>query len=114
MEKPHARTQRVLDAFCRVSSHAMIHVSEAIFAVSDVRETVRFYREKLGFESEWFWGEPATFGAVRWGMVQVMFNQMPELQAKVEGHQHMFRVDDIQNLYEKHKAAGAPIIHALE
>src|SRR5256885_4539927 len=92
----------------------MIHASEAIFAVADVRETVRFYREKLGFESEWFWGEPPTFGAVRWGMVQVMFNLLPDLQAKVEGHQHMFRVDDIKTIYEKHKAAGAPIIHALE
>ena len=92
----------------------MIHCSEAIFAVADVRETVRFYREKLGFESEWFWGDPPTFGGVRWGMVQVMFNQMPQLQARVEGHQHMFRVDDIRPLYERHKSAGATIVHELE
>jgi len=43
----------------------------------------------------------------------VMFNQMPELQKHIEGHQHMFRVDDIRTLYEQHKANGAPIVQEL-
>jgi GNAT superfamily N-acetyltransferase/uncharacterized glyoxalase superfamily protein PhnB len=91
----------------------MIHTSEAIFAVSDVRETVRFYREKLGFESEWFWQDPPTFGGVRWAHAQVMFCFMPHMHGKIEGLMHMFRVEDIQSLYAKHKAAGAPIIAEL-
>ena len=68
----------------------------------------------LGFESEWFYGDPPTFGGVRWGTQQVMFCQQPELAAKVEGLMHMFRVDDIRPMYEKHKAAGALIIDDLE
>src|SRR5438309_5750632 len=98
----------------RVSSHAMIRTSEVIFAVADVRETVRFYRDTLGFESEWFWEDPPTFGGVRWGAVQVMFCRQPDMQGKTEGLMHMFRVPDIRAIYDKHKAAGAPIIRDLE
>ncbi len=92
----------------------MIHTSEAIFAVNDVRETVRFYRDILGFESEWFWQDPPTFGGVRWGPSQLMFCLQPAMKGKTEGLMHMFRVADAKATYEKHKAAGAPIIHELE
>jgi len=91
----------------------MIHTSEAIFAVSDVRETVRFYREKLGFESEWFWEDPPTFGGVRWGHISIMFCLQPKMKGKTEGLMHMFRVEDVRTLYEQHKTAGAPIFSEL-
>jgi ribosomal protein S18 acetylase RimI-like enzyme len=92
----------------------MIHASEAIFAVSDVRETVKFYREVLGFESEWFWEDPPTFGGVQWGRIGLMFCLQPKMQGKTDGLMHFFRVDDVRGLYERHKAAGAPIFSELE
>jgi GNAT superfamily N-acetyltransferase/catechol 2,3-dioxygenase-like lactoylglutathione lyase family enzyme len=92
----------------------MLNKSEAIFAVDDVLETIRFYREVLGFDGQWVWGTPPTFGAVRWGQVQVMFCQQPEMKGRVEGHQHMFRADDIQSLYSRHKELAAPIISEIE
>src|SRR5436305_241613 len=88
----------------------MLHISEPILAVTDVRATIAYYRTVLGFESEWLWGDPPDFGGVRAGHVQVMFCRQPDLQPRVEGHQHMFRVDDVQALYERHQAAGAQII----
>ena len=59
--------------------HPVIHASGPVFAVKDVRETVAYYRTVLGFESEWLWGEPPTFGGMCWGRIQVMFCQQPAL-----------------------------------
>jgi len=91
----------------------MIHTSEAIFAVSDVRETVRFYRDVLGFESEWFWEDPPTFGGVRWGKHSIMFCLQTAMQGKTAGLMHMFRVEDLRSLYDKHKSAGATIVNDI-
>src|ERR1051326_7276416 len=90
----------------------MITKSEAIFAVSDVRRTVQFYRDVLGFEHQWFWGDPPTFGGVSWGSVHVMFCLQP--QNNVEGHQHWFRIEDLDAMFQQHSAAGAQIISPIE
>jgi GNAT superfamily N-acetyltransferase len=87
--------------------------SEAIFAVSSVVETVKFYRTVLGFTGEWLWGEPPTFGGVCWGKVQVMLCQQPELAAQVEGHQHHFYCETIDDLHAQHRAAAAKIISPI-
>lgn len=92
----------------------MIHASEAILAVADVPAAIRFYRDVLGFESEWMWGTPPTFGGVRWGKAHVMLCQQPKIASQVEGHMHMFFADAIDELYARHKAAGAPIISEIE
>jgi uncharacterized glyoxalase superfamily protein PhnB len=88
--------------------------SEAVFAVSDIRETVAFYRDVLGFESEWLWGDPPVHAGVGWGRLQVMFHKSPDLAAKIEGHGHYFFVDDVQSLYERHKSAGAEMVRDIE
>lgn len=97
----------------------MISGSEPIFAVADVRATVAFYRNVLGFETEWPWGgdgpdTPPTFGGVRLGKAGIMFSLQPELAAKVEGHQHLFKVEDVQALFDRHRAAGAQVLQPLE
>jgi uncharacterized glyoxalase superfamily protein PhnB len=95
------------------SNPVRLKKSEAVFAVSDVRETIAFYRNVLGFESEWLWGDPPVHGGVAWNKVQVMFHKSPELAAKIAGHGHYFFVDDVQSLYERHKSAGAPIANEI-
>jgi GNAT superfamily N-acetyltransferase len=92
----------------------MIDHSEPIFSVSDVVQTVRFYCDVLGFGSEWLWGEPPTFGGARSGKANVMFCQQPQMKGKLEGHQHWFSVEDADAMMEKHRAAGAEIISAIE
>jgi GNAT superfamily N-acetyltransferase/uncharacterized glyoxalase superfamily protein PhnB len=96
------------------SGHIRLNRSEAIFAVADVRQTIAFYRDVLGFESEWLWGDPPDFGGAGWGRVQVMFSKDPELAARIEGHSHCFFLDDVQGLYERHKSAGANIISDID
>ncbi len=92
----------------------MLKQSQPIFAVRDVREAIAFYQDVLGFENPWFHGDPATFGGIGWGNVSVLFNQLPEIAARIEGHQHHYWTDDVNALHAKHVAAGAPIIGPIE
>jgi catechol 2,3-dioxygenase-like lactoylglutathione lyase family enzyme len=95
-------------------SSITLNASEAIFAVADVPATIRFYRDILGFESEWTWGDPPNFGGVRWSGFQIMFCLQPELAARVEGHQHGIFLDDPDALYAMHRSRGAPILSEIE
>ncbi len=91
----------------------MLKRSQPIFAVRDVRETVAFYRDVLGFQNEWLWGDPVGFGGANWGDVGVMFNQQPKIAANIEGHEHHYWADEIDALYAMHQAKGAPIISPI-
>ena len=42
-----------------------------ILNVKNVPASIAYYVEKLGFEKEWDWGEPATFGCVKHDGVQI-------------------------------------------
>lgn len=88
--------------------------STAIFASSDIVATLGFYKDILGFESSWTWGEPPSFGSVSLGGVTLMFALQPELAKAVRGHQHWIRVDDADALHERHRASGARIVSPLE
>lgn len=88
--------------------------SQPIFAARDVVEAVRFYRDTLGFTDEWLWGDPPDFGGVCWGKVGVMFCLDPDLARQIEGHMHSIFVNNVAALYERHRAAGAPIVSPLE
>lgn len=87
-----------------------IHASTAVLAAGDVGETVAWYQTVLGFTDPWLWGDPPGFGGIRWGKGQVMFIHNPQLARSVEGHQHYFNGDELDVLYEQHRAAGAPIL----
>ena len=92
----------------------MLKRSQPIFAVRDVKETVAFYRDVLGFQNEWFWGDPVGFGGVSWGDVAVMFNQQPAIAANIEGHEHHYWADEIDALYAQHQGRNAPIISPID
>lgn len=76
--------------------------------------TIAFYKDVLGFESSWTYGEPPSFGCVSWGSVEIMFNLQPDLAEKVQGHQNWFRVEDVDELYALHQERGAMIISPIE
>jgi len=87
--------------------------STAIFACSDLLATIAYYKEVLGFEASWTWGEPPSFGSAYVGGVSIFFNVNPELAARVKGHQHWISVDGVDALYELHKAKGAKIVSEI-
>src|SRR5262249_31131973 len=120
-------TSSILDCRCNLSPVAerkrlmtsdsvpvALSRSDAILAVADVVDTVRYYRDKLGFTGEWLWGDPPDFGGVTWGKVGVMFCLQPALAATIEGHQHAFLVSGLDRLHERHRANGVEVISPLE
>ena len=88
--------------------------SNAIFASSDIEETLAYYRDVLGFESTWTWGEPPVFGSATMGGVTIMFNLQPDLAAKVRGHQHGIKVEDADELYRLHQSRDALVVEEIE
>jgi ribosomal protein S18 acetylase RimI-like enzyme len=85
-----------------------------IFATASIADTLRFYGEVLGFAVDWTYGEPATFASVSWGGATVMFNLQPELAASVRGHQHWFKVEDVDALYARHLERGAHVVSPIQ
>lgn len=88
--------------------------STPVLAVRDVPAAMAFYRDTLGFDWRWDWGEPPTFGCVGLGRYDVFFSHQPELAAQVAGLQHVFFCDDVNTLHAQHTAAGADIVSPIE
>ncbi|MGZ5190857.1 MAG: VOC family protein, partial [Flavisolibacter sp.] len=40
---------------------------------SDVKRSLRYYTEVLGFESKWEWDDPPTFGGVSKNSAEIFF-----------------------------------------
>ena len=88
--------------------------SEPIFPVADVVATVGYYREVLGFQEGWTWGQPPDFGGVRWGKVGAMFALQSGPEAPAGGQWHSFFVEGIDALHDLHGRNGAAICSPLE
>jgi len=88
--------------------------STAIFACSDIESTLAYYKNVLGFESSWTWGDPPTFGSASMGGVTLMFGREPELAQHIRGHQHWVKVDDADELYRLHKRNEARVVSDIE
>jgi len=92
------------------------------FVVDDVVTTANFYRDKLGFTFERFWGEPPCFCMVRRGGTTIMLKQ-------VSGPGFMrhnrtpdpedftwdayFWIDDADALLAEYQAKGVEIVRPI-
>jgi predicted enzyme related to lactoylglutathione lyase len=88
------------------------------FIVDDVVTTANFYRDKLGFQYERFWGEPPTFCMVHRGGIIIMLSQLaragamrPNRMADPNGDawDAYVWVEDADALYDEFKTKGVKI-----
>ena len=77
-----------------------------IFNVKNVPASIEYYVDKLGFEKEWDWGDPPTFGCVFRDEVRIFLCQ--EGQGSPGTWISIF-VQDVDALYEDYKSSGAII-----
>lgn len=77
--------------------------------VGDVAKAVKFYTEKLGFTLGFISGEPPTIAGVNLGRAQVFLEAAPP---NPSGAAVYFVVDEVDDLYEFHRANGVEVVHA--
>jgi catechol 2,3-dioxygenase-like lactoylglutathione lyase family enzyme len=64
-----------------------------VFPVSDVPAAVAFYRERLGFDLGWIWGEPPTHAGVCRGVVGINLTLEPSDAGSGEAYVELQGVD---------------------
>jgi predicted lactoylglutathione lyase len=88
------------------------------FIVDDVVATANFYREKLGFRYERFWGDPPCFCMVLRSGITIMLSQLPKKGAirpnrladpDGEAWDACVCVDDADALYREFTEKGVKI-----
>jgi predicted enzyme related to lactoylglutathione lyase len=94
------------------------------FIVDDIVATANFYRDKLGFKYERFWGEPPCFAMVNRSGITIMLSQLektgvmrPNSAADPDGEGGVWDayiwVDDVDALYEEFKGKGVKIAREI-
>jgi GNAT superfamily N-acetyltransferase len=85
---------------------------EPVLPVRDIRETINYWQEVLGFPSQWTWGDPPNIGAVSWQNVHVQFYEPGEW--KGGGSSVWIRLQRLESLYRLHQGRKADIVEPLE
>jgi predicted enzyme related to lactoylglutathione lyase len=92
------------------------------FIVDDVVATANFYRDKLGFQCDRFWGEPPCFTMMYRSGITIMLGQLeetglmwPNSAVDPEGGawDAYVWVDDADALYEEFKSKGVKIAREI-
>ena len=85
-----------------------------VLAVPDLRRTVRYFVEVLGFQPEWADGE--NWQAIARGGVRLMLGRCPDALPPSELGDHSYfgywHVDDVDRMHDEIAARGAIILHA--
>lgn len=92
------------------------------FTVADVVATANYYRDKLGFTYERFWGEPPSFSIVQRNGVSIMLGQPPANGVAHPNHASApdaefcdayVWIDDADALHAEYQAKGARIVFGV-
>ena len=89
-----------------------LHGSAPVFVVRDVVRSVAYYRDALGFETEFLYGDPTFYAGVERGNVLIHLQAADESKrAPGQGAMNVF-VSDVDALYEELKGRGAQLLNA--
>ena len=86
-----------------------------VFPVESVALSIDFYRDKLGFDVTFEWGEPVQYAVLKRGGVSVhlVSKDDPKYQSSsVHTALYVF-VHDVDEVYEELKAKGAAITNEI-
>lgn len=84
--------------------------------VRDLQETIAYYRDKLGFYHEWFWGEKDA--GIERDDIHLLFNLSPEyirLANKSDLHfEFIWFVKNVDGIYKEYQKKGVEILREIE
>ncbi len=83
-----------------------------VFAVTDLRDAMAYYQDRLGFTVSWTWGEPATRAGVTLGDVEIQL-EAGGLGAPSGSSVAYCHMTDVDTYHEACSARGATIAMAL-
>ncbi len=83
---------------------------QPVIVVPNVKETVAFYTDKLGFEAEFLWGEPPTHAGIKFDGKTI---QLSEGKAVPHGVRLYLAVWDAPKLLREYRAAGVEVVEEL-
>jgi len=81
--------------------------SNPILFSTDVKRSLKYYREVLDFEDSWEWGDPTDFGGVVRNGVEIFFCLNNQGNP---GTWLTIVLDDVDSYYQRVKAKGARIL----
>jgi len=91
------------------------------FIANHIVQTAEFYRDKLGFSFNRYWGEPPCFVMLARGDVEFFFSAQPGAQARPNYTVNCeipwdayVNVEDIEALHEEFKSRGVKIVRGPE
>jgi uncharacterized glyoxalase superfamily protein PhnB len=82
--------------------------------VKDVRETVKWYVENLGFGEEWYYNDPVTDGGCRRDEMRVLFGVSSSTFRTPEDLSLILFVDNVDEVYLEIQQRGLPVISPLK
>ncbi len=84
--------------------------------VKNLRVTLDFYRDKLGFYDEWTWGDKD--GGIRRDDMRILFGQDPDFTGAVNNKRNrlplMWFVDNIEEVFSEFKERDIEIVSTLK
>jgi catechol 2,3-dioxygenase-like lactoylglutathione lyase family enzyme len=81
-------------------------------ACTDLRDTVDYYRNVLGFRGDWhwFWGEPPDHAGVSRESVRILLFESPEKSTRYRDTEIVVYVRNVRQAFVEHRDAGARIV----
>ena len=96
------------------------HFSHAVpfLPVKDLKETITYYKEKLGFYNEWFWGNPPSDAGIQRDNLRLLFNQNKEYATIINSEKQAFEVvvfvQNVDAIFEEYKSKRVKIVSGLK
>ena len=83
-------------------------------AANNLMATVEYYRDKLGFDVQFLWGEPPVHAGLEFGNATVHLNEQPNADphGTTSGCWLYFQVDDVGELHEFFQTNGVSIVES--
>ncbi len=102
----------LLNKYVSTDNKKQLSHAAPVFPVQDVKQTVEYYRDKLGFEVKYLWEDPPTYAVLKRQNVGIHFSKKGDDFKPSQMHTaYYIFVYDIDGIYEELKANGVEIIN---
>lgn len=85
--------------------------------VRNLAETVDFFKSKLGFTNEWYWGNPRTEAGIGRDGLNLLFVLNPAFVDAINTSAHRLEiclfVSNVDEIYKQIKSSGVEVISEL-